>query len=555
MGMSPVKAKVEYVDFGKSGDGIPPEIHFSATDDQRKVFSAFARMLNEEMFHSRSVILAGYAGTGKTWLAAHLIRFAAIHKKLRVAICAPTHKAAAVLAEKMRSARTAGGKTGNASQQESRVPTLHSLLGLKLKENHDGTMRVELDRHEKGGYFEDYDVVFIDEASMVGNVLLAHIREFQQYGKQPLVVYVGDPGQLMPVEPESAETSIGPLFGAGTVAHRIPPVFLSVKDQHTLTEIVRQKGTDRPHPIAFFAQEIRHYIEGAKPGVFSPSAVRAFLDEHKDYMDEAVHTTTAERLGPVAVRLRQRFPQKETRIVTWRNMVVDDRNQYVHEQLGDMYGVSGDASLQVPFWPGEILVARDAMYAFRPGADILHRGAKTWEEALSPDPEAVAAQQNQDVGGKTKGSGGRREDIATMVPNNTEMTTVSCRSVRHPYLDMDSWMVVASIPGEGNVEFFLPADKRQYQRMVRETWDIYKNTVRRYRNSFRQAWAISRACAPVMHAYAMTAHKSQGSTFHYSLVDLQDLFGMVRKSGANEYHRAFYVAVTRASERIWLALD
>ena len=49
----------------------------------------------------------------------------------------------------------------------------------------------------------------------------------------------------------------------------------------------------------------------------------------------------------------------------------------------------------------------------------------------------------------------------------------------------------------------------------------------------------------------MTAHKSKGSTFHYTIVDLNDLYGMVKKAGAKEYHRAFYVAVTRAAEGAW----
>ncbi|WP_408626792.1 hypothetical protein [Acidithiobacillus ferrivorans] len=35
-------------------------------------------------------------------------------------------------------------------------------------------------------------------------------------------------------------------------------------------------------------------------------------------------------------------------------------------------------------------------------------------------------------------------------------------------------------------------------------------------------------------------------------MDLNDLYSMVRKAGADEYHRAFYVAVTRASERVWI---
>ncbi len=31
-------------------------------------------------------------------------------------------------------------------------------------------------------------------------------------------------------------------------------------------------------------------------------------------------------------------------------------------------------------------------------------------------------------------------------------------------------------------------------------------------------------------------------------------YGMVGKSGADEYHRAFYVAVTRAAERVWIGI-
>ncbi|OBS08932.1 hypothetical protein Thpro_022049 [Acidihalobacter prosperus] len=65
---------------------------------------------------------------------------------------------------------------------------------------------------------------------------------------------------------------------------------------------------------------------------------------------------------------------------------------------------------------------------------------------------------------------------------------------------------------------------------------------------------MTRACAPVMHGYAMTAHKSQGSTFYCSIVDVRDLYGMARKSGAEDYHRALYVAVTRASDYVWLCI-
>ena len=110
------------------------------------------------------------------------------------------------------------------------------------------------------------------------------------------------------------------------------------------------------------------------------------------------------------------------------------------------------------------------------------------------------------------------------------------------------------MPDGDPIEFFMANDPREYQRMTREAWTAYRSPTRRSAEGFRRAWAVTRACVPVMHAYAMTAHKAQGSTFHYALVDLADLHGMVRTSGADDYHRALYVSVTRASERVWLCL-
>jgi hypothetical protein len=548
------------------------EIDDQGTTEQKELAATFADLLASD-FHGKSIVVGGYAGTGKTWLAARLVRLAA-ELGLKIAVCAPTHKAVEVLAQKLTVPVAAVDPdeipiphgTSNATAPEvAKVSsaTLHALLGIKLKEGDNGLMLSAVQRSRNGVYLESYDVVFVDEASMVGSRMLDHIRSVQNSDQRPLVVYVGDPGQLMPVEEEAAlPAHDGPLLlGMMTPSQIVPPVFMHVQEQSTLTEIVRQKNTGRAHPIAFFAQEIRHYIEGTRPGVFTKSAIMAFIAEHREYMRESVIITQANRLDHIGSALRQRFPEKETRIISWRNFVVDKHNTKVHQMLRGGFLATEPKHMDAPFWPGEIIVARDMFLAFKRFDDAQRNDPVAWEKVLAPinlseDPE-------DGIGRKSPAQKAReeRDNVLAMVPNNAEMLTVSCWPAQHPYLGIGSWLVTAKLVSSGEkVLFYVANVPRQYEQLRNRTWAEYmteyggrKQWSKKRTKSFDRAWTISRACVPVLHTYAMTAHKSQGSTFHHVLVDLDDLVGMIPR-GADGYHRALYVAVTRASERVWLTL-
>ena len=541
MGITNFSGAVADRTYAPVGDGA---VHYSAdlpeesTADQRAAFAELVRFIQGRGDSSQSQVLSGYAGTGKTWLIVQLIMAAT---NQRVAVCAPTHKAVAVIAAKLAEATNAT-QSGSGSRKIW-SGTLHALLGLRLREDRDGGVQLDLDRQDKGTYFEDHDLVVIDEASMVGTQLLSHIAQFQHSGRRPRVLYVGDPGQLLPVEPEMAAEDLGPLFAQTDAPekHRTPPVFETVKEYYALTEIVRQKSTGKPHPIAVFAQEIRRYIEGTATGVFTPAMVREFISSHADEMGRDVLTSPVDRIAAGAVTLRTRFRSKDIRVVAWRNQVVDRHNAFIHRELAPLFKAESNL-LEAPFWLGETLVARESMYGFKPAARAHMRGAKFWEDALSPTLEENNQQKKE-----------RSEDVI-LVQNNTEMTVRSCVPMAHPYADIASWWITAEMPGPEVVEFFVANNPFEHRRLQQATWDEYRNAPRRTAAGSRRAWVMTRSCVPAMHGYAMTAHKSQGSTFHYAIVDLNDLYGMVRKSGPDEYHRAFYVAVTRASERVWIGI-
>lgn len=71
----------------------------------------------------------------------------------------------------------------------------------------------------------------------------------------------------------------------------------------------------------------------------------------------------------------------------------------------------------------------------------------------------------------------------------------------------------------------------------------------------KQPWALFyhllERFARLDYAYAMTIHRSQGSTFTHVFVDHQDLLGARR----SERTALFYVAATRASETLRLRLS
>ncbi|WP_298138106.1 ATP-dependent RecD-like DNA helicase [Acidiferrobacter sp.] len=501
-----------------------------STLSQRRAYRALQAFCLDPSGTSGLQVLSGYAGTGKTWLAVHLIE-AACASGLRVAVCAPTHKAVSVMTAKLpRPVRT---KVWSG--------TLHALLGLRLRETHEGVMRITLDRHPKTLYFESYDIVFIDESSMVGPDLLAYIERFVR-GARTRVLYIGDPGQLLPVEDGSAATDPQQRLALGEGGARTPPVFAHNAARHDLIEVVRQKATGRPHPIIAFAGEIRRYIEGEVSGVFDPEAIGRYLATRGHDMP-GVHIARAAQAASGAVTLRRRRPTKDIRVIAWRNRIVEERNRFIHQGLLGLYepGHTGEA----PFWPGETLIARETLYAFRSEARMAERAPKIWEEALAP----IEGDGSPDAADRE-----RRDALVDLVANNTELTVTLCEPLRHPYLDMPSWRVHAKAPGAEAVELYVAHDPAEYQRLVRKTWAAYRTTEHRAPEDFRRAWAVTRACAPVMHAYAMTAHKAQGSTFHYALVDVADLYGMAAGGSVDDYHRALYVAVTRAAEQVWLCL-
>jgi exodeoxyribonuclease V alpha subunit len=164
----------------------------------------------------RFVVISGGPGTGKTTTVLRILERLVSEpggEKLRIALAAPTGKAAARLQETLRSG------VGNGLAQE-RLPksasTLHRLLGSRRNSVyfwHDAKNPLPV------------DLVVVDEASMVSLTMMAKL--FHALPEKARVILLGDRDQLSSVEPgavlgeiANAASEPGPLRGGLVVLEK-----------------------------------------------------------------------------------------------------------------------------------------------------------------------------------------------------------------------------------------------------------------------------------------------------------------------------------------------
>lgn len=196
------------------------------TDDQRKAYNNLIEFINvpyNENDYKRALV--GAAGTGKTYLVKALIKNCNMSYST-IGLSAPTHKACRVLSESI-------------GIPNIKINTLQSDLGLRL--NFD-VEKFDIDNppfDPKGRIkIGDYKLYIVDEASMINRGLLMFLEKTCKTNNCK-IIYIGDSSQLPPVN------------------EKYSSAFKGVKI-NTLTQIVRQ-GDD--NPVSYLLDLLRYDIE------------------------------------------------------------------------------------------------------------------------------------------------------------------------------------------------------------------------------------------------------------------------------------------------------
>ncbi|MEO1692957.1 MAG: AAA family ATPase, partial [Cyanobacteria bacterium J06631_6] len=189
------------------------------TEEQQEALKKLKSFLRSDRHFFR---LSGYAGTGKSFLICHLIEWLD-DCGFEFAIAAPTNKAAKSLMQ-----------VGSSVGINIDVKTVAQLLGQQPELNEE-TGEEEF-TSSGNAEFDDYDVMIVDEFSMINRSNFEEIVQAITSTIDTKVIFVGDEAQLPPVKEKQPMVAISE----------------AIEDTAVLDQVVRYEGE-----IAVVAEQIR----------------------------------------------------------------------------------------------------------------------------------------------------------------------------------------------------------------------------------------------------------------------------------------------------------
>lgn len=380
------------------------------------------------------------------------------------------------------------GKTKKSSKFVS-ASTVASLLGMKLDQE-TGLFK-SAGKNAKIKLKHD-SILFVDEASMLNeqNIKLLMDAAIRTDSK---VIFLGDPGQIPPIR-------TGDLVKYGTDS--LSPVFKTQKDEYSagLTERVRQgEGS----PILDYADTFWNYstTEGQTD--------RRVNDEDMSRVENAqgsiefINEQQADKIVPLFKQAVETNNPSLIKVVAYHNKTVKQWNQIIRRKVyGDEYSPN-------PL-PGDILMMTD-----------------TYNDPASDDAKPLLFNS---------------EDISVI---STGPIRTVCRvqlmdaTIKDPRGKIITVPLI--IPTKENVDEF-----NNNKRLLWNEAQKYKNTDRgKYKRVLDTYWSYGTEWAHVEYGYAITSHKSQGSTYDVSIVDSADINSNGFMSDISKA-RSIYTAITRA---------
>ncbi len=419
--------------------------------------------------------LIGPAGTGKTTTIQHLI--SALPSNTKICFTAPTNKAVRVLS-----------KMTQAMKHSVPCLTIYSLLGLRV------TLQGEKETIKSGGKskLDEYQIVVIDEMSMINTELLQHIHSACRLSDTQ-IIFMGDKCQLPPIGEKESAT-------------------FAIDNRSLLTKVMRQRNEN---PILGLCTDIRHLIEDGT------NTYPTFNAAKNDAGDMGVHVMSGDMFNvwmPSAFSA-ENFDENydRFRVIAWRNKTVNGYNERIQALRYP--------DLESPFSVGEPIIFSSPLHristieSYTQDTNIF----SGWDEILcSTESEGVVTAIH-------------KTDAFTYTLPSESITlnryVITCR------------LLASETP---EVTCIVTDNKPQLASLANKIANNIKNNAGLTWFNF---WILKKYFADVRPAYAMTAHKSQGSTFENVFVDARDILANPNRE---EGLRCLYVAVSRASHNVIL---
>jgi exodeoxyribonuclease-5 len=455
------------------------------------------------------LILKGYAGTGKTFVITRVIEYImAAYPKRKIAITAPTNKAVSVLYKNSKNNQGVFyDETQVDSKQKLVYSTIHKLLGLKEIITDTGD---QLFLTGDSPTLTGFKYVIVDEVSMLDDKLLKDLMDFKDKIK---FIFLGDPAQIPPVK----KTDCMPFRNDCIYSFR----------HLILDQIMRQKGDN---PIVDVSINVRENLGLKSP---NPGLKTKLLGDKKGPGVIVLDNNTNK--DSIAKVLRHHFTSSDfdtnpdhMKVIAWTNSTVKQVNEIVRRMR---FGKSGNAHLD-RFIVGDKIIASKALFN-RYEFESFKYGVTTFYDVLfttSTEFEIVDVNvHNEDF-----------DEYKNDVKLCSIRLKVYSLKVKFYSLESESYRTnVIQVIHEDSLDDYNALLEKIRSEALRsknkKKWVLYYNILK---------WD-----ADIVYNYAITAHKSQGSTYENVMV-LDNDIDMNNK--IVERNRIRYTSYTRASKRLFI---
>lgn len=452
-------------------------------------------------------VLKGYAGTGKTFTVTQLVdALDALTKtsngfgeSYHIAMSAPTHKAVRV----MKKFSTFGAKLHFA--------TIHSLLGLREEiDERTGKQKFVQSKDPQELRIEQFNVVLLDEASMVPDEIFVLLIPYVRKGLK--LVFIGDPVQIPPVNHKDSM-----------------PFKPDVQEKYKigvseLKQIMRQAGEN---PILRLATTIRMGYKTV-PHFLMESDVKGSMLEHRDatgiaMVDHSGDDDLEKIIEAYFVTPEFNADPDYMKIIAWRNKTVSEFNGRVRMRIYKQDGV-------LPFiMEGEKLIID--------------------KPVILPESQRILLSTNEEVTVRNYEIKTINLAYTTAEPGNRQMIekdiALKYYNTWVNYFDQYNRQAVA------NIRILHESEQVIFRNLIDGIVAAAlaaqpgPNKTRLWKSKF----GTEKLFAQVKYNYAITGHKSQGSTYDNVLMLDWDI---AMNQTIEERNRIRYVGVTRARNLLFI---
>jgi len=517
------------------GNNITGHFKDKYSDDQKIALDKIFKFLYDPK--SSFFKLCGYAGTGKTTLISEIISCLVKNKLLNsVALTAPTHQAVKILDCKM-----------NSLFEDRNIQdcmTIHKLLQYSDSFDKEGN-RIFVKYGRKNKMLGKYDLVIIDETSMIGKQLLLDIiNEINKHNEKEetiiKVIFVGDPAQLTPVN-----ENISPLFS------KDGDKYIDKKMSYILKTVVRSNDKD----VIGLCTEIRKWISGEV----------SVLNISK-YQGKKVHFYNFKNEKIIKMKWMKRYISKKycrnSIILTWTNNQSNTYNNIVRRkimkkdedekldqiEIGDKlifsdYYQSVDEEPISFYTSDQIIVSKKKIITkqFDKMTPI-----ELSDEVKMKDMKKITADFTSCIDDINKATERKYKILVTTVKyiSNKGKETQAKLYILHDK-DKKTWEIDRKYANE------------QLTKLVNKYVETYSESIKQIdKHIITPLWKqynriFIKPFASVDYGNSKTCHKSQGSTYYNVFVDMNDI--MTNKD-VDDMRRCLYVACTRTSNELHILL-